>query len=861
MKKKGKKSATAQRPKNSPYCSPPATFYIGPNQRTYYIQRDLLQRPEWIDSCSGWDSPSIHLHSVDEDTGHVLVHYLYTGTYQTLDNTDASTADNRRDEFKRAVLTYFTARTYELDGLQQLAMENIGHYGMEMNAFDTFDMVNQVLPEFADKTGWFYDYLKGKAKATVESDCTLFAEGAFLDRMSNVALNKILVKCVVELYTTMISRIINNKAATLMEETPPLPLELELEPVLEPAPGLGKEDESFGWGAVAALGGKRGAIAEIKEEPMIEKQLPPPPTEPEPKPVPEPSPVDDMWWGFLASVSKKKKGKKGAKEESMIAPEPIKEPEPEPEPEPVVEPEPEPGTELPKEEVILTLKEKKKLELGKKKAARLKKGGETIVSDPQPVPDPESMPELVPEVVFEPELVVEVKKDDDNLWGESSCGPPVVATPAKKKKGKKGAKEKLKAGGWPLPPPSEPEPEPALVGEEKPLDDGCGVTADDGWGTVAAVTLTKKVKKAKKASIVGAVPDSPKEEPLVEMAPLPESVVERLDNIWGGFATTATSTTKKRKKVTKTVEEPSPPPPPPGIPDPEPDRDWDFSSPWGFSSTWGSSSKKKETGNNEREPLLYLEPFAEDKAVIQSTDDFEEPEAEGEDDEWGSFGRLERKETSKEKKAREKKEKLERVERERVEQEEKEVDAAAFATEQAKKDTKESSGWGFLGQTKEPKKGADKKAVEEPPQSLSPSPWPNKFVDVPTKISLAEDFRSGLPTDDVDRPASPVCDFNYLECRAKPVSETCEECIPSPSKDDILEPSRSGLPSLNSESECTKETQSSVCPARARHLLEGDMWKNCRQCRAVLRQVAIQLAAHVDWDGDGYEMVDRVLME
>jgi hypothetical protein len=57
---------------------------------------------------------------------------------------------------------------------------------MEMTTFYIFDVVNQGFPEFLDKTGWFYDYLTEKAKATFESDSTLFVEGTFSDCISNV---------------------------------------------------------------------------------------------------------------------------------------------------------------------------------------------------------------------------------------------------------------------------------------------------------------------------------------------------------------------------------------------------------------------------------------------------------------------------------------------------------------------------------------------------------------------------------------------------------------------------------------------------------------------------------------------------
>ncbi|OCK74633.1 hypothetical protein K432DRAFT_447189, partial [Lepidopterella palustris CBS 459.81] len=207
--------STIQRPKTSPYSSSLTTLYIGPNRREYYVPQDLLQYTGWINSGSNWGMRSIELPSVDEDTGHVLVHYLYTGTYQTLDNTGASTADEGGIEFKRAVLAYFAAITYELHSLQRLAMENIEHAGMGMNIFEIFDAIDQDFPKCPNKTGWFHDYLKEKAKATFKEDHTLFEDDALLDRVTNVNLSKILVKCVVELHTPMVSRILNDKSDSI----------------------------------------------------------------------------------------------------------------------------------------------------------------------------------------------------------------------------------------------------------------------------------------------------------------------------------------------------------------------------------------------------------------------------------------------------------------------------------------------------------------------------------------------------------------------------------------------------------------------------------------------------------------------
>ena len=157
-----------------------------------------------MDSCSDQDNPSIDLPSIDEDTGHMLVHYLYTSTYQTLDNLDPCTVDERSIEFKRAVSAYSIGGAYQLSGLQQLAMGKIECLGDKLHTFDIFDIIDKEFPKLLDDDNWFRNYLKERAKATFKENPTLCTDHTFLDRISNVDLNKILVKCIMELYSAIV---------------------------------------------------------------------------------------------------------------------------------------------------------------------------------------------------------------------------------------------------------------------------------------------------------------------------------------------------------------------------------------------------------------------------------------------------------------------------------------------------------------------------------------------------------------------------------------------------------------------------------------------------------------------------------
>lgn len=124
----------------SPYTSYPVALRIGPEHRTYYVPQDLLQNLGSVASYRSFER-DLHLPDVDESTGHVLVHYLYTGAYQTLDDMKMSLVEEANIEFKRAVLVYRAASKYSVLGLQQLAKHEIERFGAEMNIFEVVEAI------------------------------------------------------------------------------------------------------------------------------------------------------------------------------------------------------------------------------------------------------------------------------------------------------------------------------------------------------------------------------------------------------------------------------------------------------------------------------------------------------------------------------------------------------------------------------------------------------------------------------------------------------------------------------------------------------------------------------------------------
>ncbi len=110
--------------------------------------------------------------------------------------------------------------------------------------------------------------------------------------------------------------------------------------------------------------------------------------------------------------------------------------------------------------------------------------------------------------------------------------------------------------------------------------------------------------------------------------------------------------------------------------------------------------------------------------------------------------------------------------------------------------------------------------------------------------------------------------LDIAEPFAEPKPPTCDpstDCPPAladsePAYDPTIEYTAEAEPVCDSEIELPAEAESafesevenSVCAFRAKHLLNGDLWKNCRKCRAIIRQVSLQLAREEQLEGDGY---------
>lgn len=152
---------------------------------------------------------------MDPDIGHTLVHYLYTGTYQTLKPAQAaSNSLNHCTEYGRGILAYHAARSYHIDGLAKLAIESIELHDKELSIFEILDTIkdNYTHIVYREDETWLPEYLKKKVREAYEVDETLFTDEPFLDHIANsAAFNNALLRIMLGVLTDKITAMAKSK--------------------------------------------------------------------------------------------------------------------------------------------------------------------------------------------------------------------------------------------------------------------------------------------------------------------------------------------------------------------------------------------------------------------------------------------------------------------------------------------------------------------------------------------------------------------------------------------------------------------------------------------------------------------------
>ncbi|KAL3490253.1 hypothetical protein BJX62DRAFT_238232 [Aspergillus germanicus] len=268
-----------------PYEHPIATVHIG--SKRYGIPVYYLERIPYFKRQMGINyGREVVLEDVDEDIGHTLIHFLYTGRYETL-----YSGYNVATEYRRSALAYQAARRYELFGLEAVAKRQIKHFGPHVHLQTVLETARGVFPGLPSDEVWFKIYLKEYFSTSFGDSRHFFHREEFIKSIGHSsAFDKTIMQLTIDVLFARISELeatVNeHPPATEPEPEPELDAVPFSEPLSEseslpgPAPesesGLGPEPEStnqFKGGPEAVVDFSAIPPADEEETPIPEPDI------------------------------------------------------------------------------------------------------------------------------------------------------------------------------------------------------------------------------------------------------------------------------------------------------------------------------------------------------------------------------------------------------------------------------------------------------------------------------------------------------------------------------------------------------------------------------------------------------------
>ncbi|KAK1574399.1 uncharacterized protein LY79DRAFT_523998 [Colletotrichum navitas] len=182
-------------PKVSPYASPSCKVYFRSGQ-PFIVPRGLLR--EGLESIC-YKSNEIRLENVLDECGHVVIHYLHTGRWQTLDDADLPGAARLSKRLEVSLLVYGTAQTYNLPGLAELSKQKISQYAGALPALQVLVLASDACQLLGEGDLWFSTFIKLRVEELFQ-DASSQEKTRFLTCFDTATpYSKMLVKLIVEI--------------------------------------------------------------------------------------------------------------------------------------------------------------------------------------------------------------------------------------------------------------------------------------------------------------------------------------------------------------------------------------------------------------------------------------------------------------------------------------------------------------------------------------------------------------------------------------------------------------------------------------------------------------------------------------
>lgn len=145
---------------------------------------------------------AVDLSDVNGDTAHTIVHFLYTGQYQTLPNGEEETASNHsKADFKKAIATFIAAKKYGLITLKELAKDTISECAESITVTQAAHGIGkETLTALQEDAGWLQDLVLHKVEQTFNDNDEIFSSASFFSGIKSLKLARLCGLHVARLY-------------------------------------------------------------------------------------------------------------------------------------------------------------------------------------------------------------------------------------------------------------------------------------------------------------------------------------------------------------------------------------------------------------------------------------------------------------------------------------------------------------------------------------------------------------------------------------------------------------------------------------------------------------------------------------
>jgi len=204
----------------SPYATTQmVSLEVGPEATRFLVHDSILSRSEILAAKSyplAFVKQSVLLPELDLNTAHTLVHYLYTGKYQSL-NTLASSDKVIPEVYKLGAGVYCAAARYKLPGLAELAQNKLKSLDEEMSIFDILTVArDHAFPLLPEDDLWYPSYVEQSLNNAMADDPEPFRKPDFITTVEgNSRLLQLVWKTVMSNYARApATPVVNNEEAT-----------------------------------------------------------------------------------------------------------------------------------------------------------------------------------------------------------------------------------------------------------------------------------------------------------------------------------------------------------------------------------------------------------------------------------------------------------------------------------------------------------------------------------------------------------------------------------------------------------------------------------------------------------------------